>query len=366
VIEGGFQPQVLTLDNPPRLVVDVRQPLTSTRQILWAPGLEWRESVVSLGQAQFPVTWLAINPRQPGLRIRPFWSGNTGVVGLGGLAKMAQRSQAAGAINGGYFGRDRQSPLGAIRQDGTWISSPILNRGVIAWDAQGRFKVGRLMLQEQIVTSTGATLPITFSNSGYPQKGIARYTSLWGETYTPILEKEQIIIVVNNQVQSVQPAVEGQPPIAIPKNGALLVARAVQVGQELAIGTSLQYQMKSSRPEFEAFPNIVGAGPVLVADGRVVVDAIAEQFSPPFAIQEADRSGIGQTADGTVMLAVTHNRIGGADHAATWGRQRPEPRWRQFYNPLPRRTAFRSASLNRCPRSEWHRYIFLIFDSIQS
>jgi exopolysaccharide biosynthesis protein len=44
----------------------------------------------------------------------------------------------------------------------------------------------------------------------------------------------------------------------------------------------------------------------------VVVDAIAEQFSPPFAIQEADRSGIGQTADGTVMLAVTHNRIGGA------------------------------------------------------
>jgi hypothetical protein len=311
VIEGGFQPQVLTLDNPPRLVVDVRQPLINTRRILWASGLEWRESVVSLGQAQFPVTWLAVNPRQPGLRIRPFWSGNTGVVGLDGLAKMAQKGQAAGAINGGYFGRDRQSPLGAIRRDGTWISSPILNRGVIAWDAQGRFKVGRLMLQEQIVTSTGATLPITFSNSGYPQKGIARYTSLWGASYTPILEKEQIITVINNQVQSVQSAVEGQP-IAIPKNGALLVARAIPVGPELAIGTSLQYQMKSSRPEFEAFPNIVGAGPVLVADGRVVVDAIAEQFSPPFAIQGADRSGIGQTADGTVMLAVTHNRIGGA------------------------------------------------------
>jgi Phosphodiester glycosidase len=310
-IEGGFQPQVSTLDNPPRLVLDMRQPVMGTRRIAWASGLEWREAVVNLGQAQFPVTWLAINPRQPGLQIRPFWSGKTGVVGLEGLAKMSQGNQAAGAINGGYFGRDRQSPLGAIRRDGTWISSPILNRGAIGWDAQGRFKVGRLMLQEQMVTSNGTAIPITFSNSGYPQKGIARYTSLWGASYTPLLEKEQIITLINNQVQSVQTAGEGQT-FPIPSNGALLVARAVVVGPELAPGTSLQYQMQPSKPEFEAFPNIVGAGPVLVTEGRVVVDAIAEQFSSPFAIQEADRSGIGQAADGTVMLAVTHNRMGGA------------------------------------------------------
>jgi Phosphodiester glycosidase len=311
VIEGGFQPQISTLDNPPRLVLDIRQPLASTRRIVWSPGLEWREAVVNLGQAQFPVTWLAVNPRQPGLRILPFWSGTTGVVGIEGLAKMSQRNQAAGAINAGYFGRDRQTPLGAIRRDGTWISSPILNRGAIAWDPQGRFKVGRLMLKEQMVSSNGAALPITSSNSGYPQKGIARYTSLWGSTYTPLLDKEQIITLINNQVQSVQPAIGGQS-FPIPPNGALLAARAVVVGPELAPGTSLQYQMQPSLPEFAAFPNIVGAGPLLLVDGRVVVDAIAEQFSPPFAIQEADRSGIGQTADGTVLLAVTHNRIGGA------------------------------------------------------
>ncbi len=319
VIDGRYQPQISTLDNPPRLVLDVRQPSsTQTRRILWARGVEWQEAVVSLGQAQFPVTWLAVNPRQPGLKLLPFWSAksSSGIVGLEGLAKMAQQNQAAAAINGGYFGRDRQSPLGAIRRNGTWMSSPILNRGVIAWDAQGRFKVGRLMLQEQIVTSNGAALtstsiPITSSNSGYPQKGMARYTSLWGATYTPLLKNEQIITLVNSQVQSVQPAVEGQT-FTIPKNGALLVARAILVGAELTPGTSIQYQMQSSQPAFEGFPNIVGAGPVLIENGRVVMDAIAEQFSPTFAIQEADRSGIGQTADGTVLLAVTHNRIGGA------------------------------------------------------
>jgi Phosphodiester glycosidase len=322
VMDGRYQPQISTLDNPPRLVLDVSQPSsTQARRILWAPGVEWKEAVVSLGQAQFPVIWLAINPRQPGLKLLPFWSGksSSGIVGLEGLAKMAQQNQAAAAINGGYFGRDRQSPLGAIRRNGTWISSPILNRGVMAWDAQGRFKVGRLMLQEQIVTSNGAALPstsipITSSNSGYPQKGMARYTPLWGATYTPLLKNEQIITLVNNQVQSVQPAVEGQT-FTIPRNGALLVARAIVVGAELTPGTSIQYRMQPSQPAFENFPNIAGAGPVLIENGRVVMDAIAEQFSPTFAIQEADRSGIGQTADGTVLLAVTHNRIGGAGPA---------------------------------------------------
>lgn len=312
VIDGRFQPQVSALDNPPRLVVDLRQPpSTQTRRILWTPGLEWNEAVIGLDQAQFPVTWLAVNPRQPGLKLLPFWgSRSSSVVGIEGLAKMAQQNQAAAAINGGYFGRDRQSPLGAIRRDGTWISSPILNRGVIAWDTQGRFQVGRLMLQEQIVTSNGAALPITSSNSGYPQKGIARYTSIWGATYTPLLKNEQIITVVNNQVQTVQTTV-GEASFAIPRNGALLVARAVALAADLTPGTSLQYRMQSSQPAFEGFPNIMGAGPVLVENGRVVADAIAEQFSPPFAIQGADRSGIGQTADGTVLLAVTHNRIGG-------------------------------------------------------
>ncbi|MGB8699830.1 MAG: phosphodiester glycosidase family protein, partial [Thermosynechococcaceae cyanobacterium] len=309
-MDGRFQPQIWTLDNPPRLVVDIRQTPMKSRRIVWAPGLVWREDLVSLGNAQFPVTWLAVNLRQPGLRLLPLWGGSNALVGIDGLSTMAQRNQAAAAINAGFFSRDRQTTLGAIRREGVWVSSPILNRGVIAWTPQGQVKVGRLMLQEWVATQQGQTLMIASSNSGYPQKGMARYTDIWGPTYTPLLKNEQVATVINNQVQSLQPAPEGTA-IPIPRNGYLLVLRGIPPGPELAPGNQLQYQGRSIIPAFEAYPNIMGAGPLLIENGRIVVDAIAEQFNPTFAQQSADRSGIGQTADGTVLLAATHNRIGG-------------------------------------------------------
>lgn len=310
VMDGRFQPQGWTLSNPPRLVVDIRPGPTKTRRILWAPGLEWREEVASLGNAQFPMTLLVVNPRQPRLQVLPFWGGDA-LVGIEGLTRMAQQQRAAAAINGGFFSRDRQTPLGAIRQNGTWMSSPILNRGAIGWNAQGQFVVGRLMLQEQMVSAQGASIPLTSSNSGQPQKGIARYTRLWGTAYAPLLKNEQIITLINQQVQSVQAGREGQS-FPIPNNGELLVARAVAVGAELAPGTLLTYRARATRPEFEALPNILGAGPLLVDNGRVMGDALAEQFSPTFAVQAADRSAIAQRADGSLLLAVTHNRMGGA------------------------------------------------------
>ena len=309
-IDGSFSPQVWTLNNPPRLVLDIRQAPMRARSIQWAPGLVWREDIVSLGQSQFPVTWLAFNLRAPGLRLQPLWGSRTSLVGINPLANIGRSNQAIAIINGGFFTRDRQMPLGAIRSNGTWISSPILNRGAIGWTSQGQIKVGRLMLQESLTTSQGNTIAIASSNSGYPQKGIARYTSVWGTAYTPILENEQIITVVGNQIQS-QQAGRGLA-VPIPSNGSLLVLRAVVSPPNLSPGSQIQYQARPSLPEFEAFPNILGAGPLLIDNGQIGLNALGEQFSPTFATQFADRSGIGQTADGTILLAAAHNRVGGA------------------------------------------------------
>ncbi len=72
--------------------------------------------------------------------------------------------------------------------------------------------------------------------------------------------------------------------------------------------------------EFNSYPNIVGAGPLLLQNGKIVLDAKSEQFSNAFITQKASRSAICTTANNTVLIAAVHNRVGGsgptlAEHA---------------------------------------------------
>ncbi len=307
IIAGHLRPEVSMLANPPRLIVDIRPQVTQNRDILWAPGLRWREQTVSIGSRQYPVTWLEINPRQPGLKLEPIWGETNALVGIQPLATIAQRWQAAAAINGGFFNRDLKLPLGAIRQNGAWISSPILNRGAIGWNAAGEFKVGRLMLQQTLIAGS-QRLPLASLDSGFIQKGIARYTPNWGPTYTSRIKTETVITVVNNQVVG-QQTTAANTAIPIPNNGYLLVLRDTAL--PVSPGTNLQIEMSATPTDFEQFPNILGAGPLLLEQGRIVLNAAAEQFGKGLDAQAAPRSGIGQRADGMVLIVTTHNRMGG-------------------------------------------------------
>lgn len=311
-IAGTLQPAVSMLSNPNRLVVDLRPDLLSQRDILWAPGLNWREQVIHSGRDRFIVYSLAVNPRQPGIKIQPIWASPSTLVGTAPVAALAQQSQAAAAINGGYFNRNNRMPLGAIRQANRWVSSPILGRGAIAWNDAGDFTFGRLQLQETLTTASGERLPIVALNSGFVQKGIARYTPDWGPTYTPLLKNETLITVVNNQVVRQQQTQGSTAAIPIPRNGYLLALRDVQPGAGLAVGSVLQNQISTSPTHFNQYAHILSAGPLLVQNGQIVLNAVQEQFKPPFDRQFASRSAIGRTTSGQILIAAVHNRIGGS------------------------------------------------------
>jgi hypothetical protein len=321
-IAGTLSPRLSMLTNPYRLVLDLRPDAAPQRNITWAPGLRWREQTVNVGSRYYPVTWLEIDPRQTSLKVQPVWSNPSTLVGTQPLAVIAQRWRAAAVINGGFFNRAKQFPLGAIRQDGNWISSPILNRGAIAWNNQGDFRVSRLTLQQTLISDRGQQLVLSSLDSGFVQKGIARYTRNWGPTYTPQVKIETVVTVNNNQVVRQQSASSDRPtPISIPADGYLLVFRGVEGEQALAPGTTLEIQSASVPPDFNAFPNILGAGPMLLEQGRVVLDASAEQFNRGLDAELAPRSGIARTAAGQVLLVTTHNRVGGPGPSlAEWAR----------------------------------------------
>jgi len=314
-IPEGLQLHVFSLPNPDRLVIELRPNAMVEKDILWAPGIWWRQRTVTLGDHQFPLVWLEVDPKNPQVQLRPMWSNPTTQVGTAPLIKTAQLWKAAAAINGGFFNRNNQLPLGAIRRDGYWYSGPILNRGVIAWTDQHQFKFGRFSLQETLITANGERFPSLFLNSGYVQAGMSRYTPAWGVSYTPLTDNEVIWVVQNNQITAQLPGgVAGEESFVIPVNGYLLTHRGHDpnaIAQSLTIGTTVQIEQKTLPVEFNNYPNILGAGPLLLQNRQIVLDAKAENFSNAFAQQSAIRSAIGITANGTLIIAAMHNRVGG-------------------------------------------------------
>lgn len=319
----GLSPQVSTVANPNRLIIDIRPDALEERDITWSPGLRWRQHYVNLGTDRFPVVWLEVNPRKFGLTLKPIWASPDGVAGTAPLIQTAQRYLAVAGINGGYFNRNNRLPLGAIRRDSQWLSGPILNRGAIAWNDSGQFYFGRLTLEETLITVNGQRLPILFLNSGYIQSGIARYTPAWGLAYTPLTDNEIILVVQKDQITEQLPGGKvGGTAVPIPQDGYLLTLRAnaASAASQLPIGSTVRISSTTAPTDFSRYPHIIGAGPLLVQNRQIVLDAKGEKFSNAFIAEKAIRSGICTTATGTLMITAIHNRVGGygptlAEHA---------------------------------------------------
>ena len=310
----GWRPQVFSLGNPNRLVIDIRPDSLVEKNIVWAPGVQWRQQYQNLGTARFPVVWLEVNPRQAGVKIRPILSNPPAEQGTAPLLQTAEVSGAAAAINAGFFNRINRLALGAIRRDNKWLSGPILNRGAIAWNDGGEFAIDRLTLQETLITPANQFLRVSHLNSAYVQSGIGRYNSDWGTTYTPLSGNEIVVTVAGDRVVSQSPGgAAGTTTFPIPANGYILALRSdLSIASQFTPGTLLRLETNTIPADFNRFPYILGGGPVLVQNSRVVLDAKAEGFSDAYVRQTAIRSAIGRTAAGNLLIVAVHNRAGGA------------------------------------------------------
>ncbi len=308
--DANARPVLFTLTNPHRVVVDVRTDHLRPLDILWAPGLRWRQQYFTVGSKTLPVYWLQLSARDAQTTLRPIWSDPTTATGITPLQTMAQRWQAAAAINAGFFNRNNQYPLGAVRYNNDWISGPILGRGVVGW-GNGQVQMDRLILRQTLRTGNGQTYPIQAINSGYVQAGMGLYTPAWGSTYRPITESERIVTVRNQRVIG-QQSVTGDVSVPIPQDGYILALRAYDTpAPALTSGTAVTIQSDVVPATLAPFPHIVGGGPLLIRSRGIVLDAALEQFGSAFASQSAPRSAIGHTANGDILLVAIHNSPAG-------------------------------------------------------
>ena len=295
------------------LIIEVRLNTLIERDIVWGRGINWHQRFINIEDKLFPVTWLEVDPRVRNITMKPIVSNPHRAEGIAPLINTAFENEAAIAINGGFFNRNNKLPLGAVRQNRTWLSGAILNRGAIAWNDLGEIKFDRLSLEEILTTSTGASFPIQNLNSGYIKAGISRYTAPWGDTYKTMTDNEIIVVVRNHLiVEQFKAKKANEESFPIPSDGYLLVLRSYQsAASQLEIGTIVNLESRTIPPDFARYPNIMGAGPLLMQNGIIVLDAEGEKFSTAFQQQGAPRSAIAKTFHNTLIIAAVHNRPGG-------------------------------------------------------
>jgi exopolysaccharide biosynthesis protein len=270
-------------------------------------GLKLERRVGRIGSRQVLINSVRLDPRQVPLELRPL-NRSDGMQGLSSLSQLARQEQALIAINGGYFNRVNRLPLGAMREQGRWLSGPILNRGAAGWKAGQLPRFDRLMLVESIEDSQRQRWSITTVNSGYVQKGLARYTADWGSRYQPITGTEMGVLVRNGVVQQRYELGAMAPGVPLREGDLLIVARG-GVSVPWQSGERLTLQSRPTSPVGEQ-PNVLGGGPLLLQNGRVVLNGTAEGFSSGFLAQAAPRTVV--ASDGRQLWLITLQGVNNA------------------------------------------------------
>ena len=286
--------RVFGLGEPNRVVIewpdqgatsrtDSPAPIDPRLQALLGKELQW-DRLVRQGVR---INAIRVDPLNASLQLRPLARPGA-MEGLSSLLQLANQQQAWVAINGGYFNRVRRLPLGALKQDGRWLSGPILNRGVAAWDVRTMPLFGRLQLSEWVVGPGAMRLPVAVFNSGYVQRGISRYTADWGPNYVALSGSETGLLIQGGLVRQQFGPSELDAGVPLRGDDLLLVGRG---GSELPWGLGDRLQIES-RPSSNLglATHVIGGGPLLLQAGRIVLNGAAENFSSAFLSQGAPRT----------------------------------------------------------------------------
>jgi hypothetical protein len=156
--------------------------------------------------------------------------------------------------------------------------------------------------------SQGQRWAVVSLNSGYPQRGIARYTAAWGRSYQPITGDEMAVLIRQGLViQRFEPG-ELTGGVPLDPGNELLVGRG-SLMLPWQPGERLQLRSRPSHP-LGASPFVIGGGPLLLQNGRLVLNGGAEGFSASFLSQGAPRTVI--ASDGRQLWLLTLQGLNGA------------------------------------------------------
>lgn len=292
--------QWFTLDNPPRLLVEVQRVFEQSE----ARPLEGGVSVTKMrrGLAFGPVQMYVIRlDPQDGWRIR-LATGGYSVLQRSPTSRMALRHKALIAVNGGFFAFDGAA-VGALLVDGEWMRLPWKGRTAIGFNSEGRPHIDNLQTRATVNFSTGLQLPVRELN-GWPDWGrVTVLNSRFTGRYR--LRPGEIGARVSRGKVISKP---GSGLAEVPADGFLVIASggAARYLQGVPRGTGADLDIK-----IIGWPDVrtaLGGGPRLLVNGRVAVSALREAFKQDVRVGRGPRTAMGIDREGRCIIVVVDGR----------------------------------------------------------
>jgi Phosphodiester glycosidase len=214
-------------------------------------------------------------------------------------------------------------PDGLLIRGGVVDHGPRTARTSIGIDTSGTLRLDRITLFGHWQGS-GGRHAFTLVNEPPRSGTVALFTPAWGAA-TPTVSGSVAVVLrpfpaasPNVDLTGTSAQVVPGGAAAIPSDGAVLVARGSTVAglqAEAAVGQTVQVRL-TLQPDWAGVPAALGGGPLLVRNGKSVFNAAESIPTNQLALRKP-RTGVGQRADGSIVLVTVDGGLPGYSSGLT-------------------------------------------------
>ena len=230
--------------------------------------------------------------------------------------ELSPQATVAG-INGDLFNATDSHPSGVYIEGGVLKHPPSATRSSIGVDSSGALRVERVRFFGTW-KGTGQRRPLNGLNE-LPRNGqVVLFTPAWGATTPRMANAAEIVLqpfpqtTPNADLTATVTAVAAGGGTAIPPDGAVLTAvgtLAPKLQAEAPVGTPITTRL-ILQPDWASVVDALGGGPALVRNRRTIFRSLEDFASTQVTTRDA-RAGIGQLADGRIIMVAVDGRSRG-------------------------------------------------------
>jgi hypothetical protein len=230
------------------------------------------------------------------------------------LEKDVSAQATVAGVNGDLWSASDLHPAGIVMTGGVLQHPPLAGRSSIGVDASGALHVDRVRFFGTW-RGTGQRRPLNGVNQTPTSGQVVLFTPAYGANVPQISGSAEAILqpfpaaAPNSDLTATVTAVGGGGGEQIPPDGAVLMATgatAAKLVAEAPAGTAVTTRL-ILQPTWDGVVSALGGGPVLVKNGKAVFRSLEDFTNEQIAARDA-RAGIGQLADGRVVLVAVDGR----------------------------------------------------------